>query len=179
MKQCPECQTLVFTATTICPECGHEFDIRRGRPDHDEVPDEDAIILSGDSSSRIQRWAVTKVLYSRHSKPGKPPSMRVTYVCGPKLSVSEWVCFEHGGYARVKAEQWWRARLGKDPIPEDVSSALARVKCNEITNAVSITVDTVGKYPEIKGVRFEDEASTQVEKVEPAPATIDYGDIPR
>ena len=185
MKKCPKFLTLVFTATTVCPSCGHEFEIARGKPDHDAVPDEDAILLSGNPSERIQRWAITKFHFTRHRKPGKPDSLRVTYVCGLTRQVSEWVCFEHTGYARVKAESWWRARLGQEPVPETVSDAQARIKLGELSKPVSITVDTGGQYPEIKGVRFEDldthawkEDAKDYNGSDHQHGDIDYGDIP-
>jgi DNA repair protein RadD len=184
MKKCPECMALVFTATTICPNCGHEWEIARGKPDHDEFPDEDAVLLSGDPSERIQRWAVTRVLYEKHHKLGKPNSLRVTYICGVARQASEWICFEHTGYAKIKAEAWWRARLGKEPVPECIDTALARVQLGEILPAVSITVDTGNKYPDIKGVRFED-AETNAWRADAedfdgskVDANLDYGDIP-
>jgi DNA repair protein RadD len=155
MKKCPECMALVFTATTTCPECGHEFEIERGRPDHDESPDEESDILSG---SRFERWDVSATYCERHTKIGKPDSMKVTYLAqfARQRHVSEWICFEHTGYARRKAEKWWRDRLGKEPVPETVSEALARVELGEILETVAITVDTSGKYAEIKGRRLDD-----------------------
>jgi hypothetical protein len=55
---------------------------------------------------------ITKVGYAWHSKEGKPDSLRVDYYSGLLRVASEWVCFEHTGYARQKAEQWW-VRLTK------------------------------------------------------------------
>ena len=49
----------------------------------------------------IRPHVTNVVLYSRHKKEGKPDSIKVTYYCG-MLSVSEWLCPDHGGYAASK-----------------------------------------------------------------------------
>ena len=154
MKKCPECMSLCYTATTICPACGHEFEVQREASD-DEVPDEDSALLS-QRKTRIERWNVRDTHTTRHVKEGKPDSLRVDYVCGLTRRVSEWICFEHTGYARIKAESWWRARLGQDPVPATVSEAQARIQLGELATVLSITVDTGGKYTEIKGVTIKD-----------------------
>lgn len=68
---------------------------------------------------------VRRITYARHTKAGKPDSLRVTYFDALE-SVSEWVCLEHEGYARNKAERWWLARdpLECTAVPTTVSEAL-------------------------------------------------------
>ena len=75
------------------------------------------------STMRPQWVAVSGVAFSRHEKPGKPPSLRVDYHCG-LVRHSEWICFEHTGFAREKAVAWWRAR-SKAPVPSTITAALA------------------------------------------------------
>jgi len=64
-------------------------------------------VLSGQVNDT--EYEVFDVRYSVHTKrdapPDAPKTMRVEYRIGQFTSVSEWVCFEHGGYARWKAEQ--------------------------------------------------------------------------
>ena len=74
--------------------------------------------------SRPQWLEVSEVSYRRHDKPGKPPSMRVDYSCGLARH-SEWVCFEHTGYARQKAVAWWQQRSAA-PVPRTVSRGAGR-----------------------------------------------------
>ena len=71
------------------------------------------------STMRPQWVAVSGITYSRHEKPGKPPSLRVDYHCG-LVRHSEWICFEHTGYARQKAVAWWRAR-STAPVPNTIT----------------------------------------------------------
>ncbi len=66
-------------------------------------------------------------LYSVHVKQGAdenaPKTMRVDYKVGFYQFKSEWVCFEHSGYARWKAEMWWQAR-SLDPVPATAQEAV-------------------------------------------------------
>tara|TARA_R110002020_G_scaffold72947_3_gene187292 strand:+ start:118 stop:519 length:402 start_codon:yes stop_codon:yes gene_type:complete len=58
------------------------------------------------SSQVVAEWYdVDSVAYARHKKEGKPDSLKVTYYAG-LMSVSEWLCPDHGGYA----ESRYRAR---------------------------------------------------------------------
>ena len=74
----------------------------------------------------------------------------MTYQCG-LTAHSEWVCFEHTGYPRSKAESWWRRRTDA-PIPATVEIAI--VGAPTIAKPTAIQVRPVGKYVEILGVRF-------------------------
>ena len=156
MKKCPTCLMLCFAATTICPECGHTFATALRKPSHDEVPDEHTHLIL--AAGTVQSWTVTATQYTRHKKLGKPDSMKATYTCasgaGWSREISEWICFEHDGYAGLSALRWWMSRKGKGPIPNEVTTALKRTE--ELSVVTSITVDVSGKYPEIKGVQLDE-----------------------
>jgi DNA repair protein RadD len=108
-----------FTRRRGCPDCGHVF------PPPEPKIEAQASTL--DVLSRVGKpeWVeVTQVRYTRHEKPGKPPSLRVEYWCG--LSAHhEWICVEHAGYPRQKAATWWAARAPGTPLPRSVDEALA------------------------------------------------------
>lgn len=154
MKKCPGCMAIVFTATTVCPECGHVWETKSREPGHDLNPDEISTLVSRGKTYEV--WPVTHVEYTPHDKPGKPVSMRVTYFCGKiiKKAISEWVCFSHGGYASEKAERWWLARGGNLPVPANTRDALVRINLEgePIVQPVSLKVDDSGRWPEIKSV---------------------------
>ena len=156
MKKCPECMALVYSATTVCPMCGHEWKDKSSRAiGHDVNPDEISTLISRGGKT-YEVWPVTDVIYTPHDKPGKPMSMRVTYCCGKiiKKAISEWVCLSHGGYAREKAEKWWVDRGGQLPVPENTADALVRIKLHgePIEQPASLKVDVSGRWPEIKSV---------------------------
>lgn len=65
-------------------------------------------------------YNVLRVVYSVHTKRDAPPyapqTMRVRYYYTVNDYVSEWICFEHVGFAREKAVRWWQQRTSA-PIP--------------------------------------------------------------
>lgn len=147
-KDCPACSESVFAGIRQCPYCGHE------------LPPPDPQLLERASkapllSAQIEpEWiAVKAVNYARHTKPGKPDSMKVTYQCGLN-SYAEWVCLSHEGGARRKAEAWWIAR-GPNPIP--ASTDLGLTRASELRKPSRIKILRVGKYPQIIGYDLDNE----------------------
>ena len=111
VKECPECFELIPAGLRICPACHHEFPEKEK---HDAVASEAALLTRQIEPHWLE---VDEVLYSIHEKFGKPPSLQVTYRCGIEI-VREWVCFQHGGYARQKAVMWWLKRVAQTPVPQ-------------------------------------------------------------
>ena len=112
-KVCPDCDSILAAAVRQCPDCGHQF-----------PPPEVKVAATATHARHPVHHAAAvgrgvDVAYSRHEKPGKPPSLRVDYHCG-LVRHSEWICFEHTGYARQKAVAWWRAR-SKAPVPSTIT----------------------------------------------------------
>ena len=96
-KVCPDCETYVPTAVSVCPYCGHQFPPRE--LNHGAKAYSGAMV-----STQVQaEWAdVLSVRYERwKGKEGKPDTLRVTYEVGLNY-VSEWLCPDHGGYAASK-----------------------------------------------------------------------------
>jgi DNA repair protein RadD len=148
VKECPECASLVPLNVMLCPDCGHEW-IRDEKPKHEAVADATTSILS---TGQPQWLAVDAVRYYRHEKPGSPPSLRAEYWCG-MVTHRQWLCFEHQGFARQKAENWWlRAAGNLIAIPATVDEALARV--NELRTPTEIQVRPNGRFFDIVGRRF-------------------------
>lgn len=145
-KECPECATLVAINARVCPTCGHEWPAR-DEPKHEATADAETTIISRGAPTWVD---VDQVRYFRHEKPGSPPSMRVEYQCGFTFH-REWVCLEHTGFARLKAETWWSRAAGTPP-PRTIVSALSRT--NELRSPASIQVRPNGKYFEIVGRRY-------------------------
>ena len=139
-KECPECQSIVSAGFSVCPECGFRFPPRGS--DHDNTPGEEAIL------SEPVTMKVSSVEYRKHYSQAKgTTTMKVTYVGENNLeTVDEWVCFEHEGFARSKAEMWWSQR-NIHPCPRRVDEALAVSDSLKIPD--SITFERSGKYPRI------------------------------
>lgn len=163
MKECPECMLLVAISARECPECGYAFPPPLATK-HDPTPDERLEILRGKAA--IVRWDVQRVDYREHHKKDKPTSLRVDYHCGFHQTVSEWVCFEHEGYARKKAEQWWKANGGALPVPETVDMARVRIDMGALRRVVSVTVDQREEYPKLLGVRHAEAGVVAMAQIE-------------
>ncbi len=162
-KECPECLSVIAAGYAHCPDCGYEFP-KPERANHDAQASTESV-LSGQVSESV--YAVRDVLYSVHVKQGAdesaPKTMRVDYKVGFYQFKSEWVCFEHSGYARWKAEMWWRAR-SFDPVPATAEEAVALANCGALAQTKSITVRSVA------GERFDRIVDHELgEKPEPLP----------
>jgi DNA repair protein RadD len=68
--------------------------------------------------------------------------MRVDYKIGFYQFKSEWVCFEHTGFPRFKAEVWWRAR-SNDPIPVTTQQAVDIANAGGLASTKAIVVRAV------------------------------------
>lgn len=152
VKVCEECGAKVATSVRECTECGAAFpppavtfQAKAGS----------GAILSTDIAPEM--IAVKGCTYNVHQKPGKPSSLRVMYRHGLSAT-SEYVCFNHTGYARQKAEQWW-LRRGNLPVPATTEDAHARAMAGELRLPIAIKVRKVGKWPEICGHEWQEEAA--------------------
>jgi DNA repair protein RadD len=141
-KECPQCRLLLAAGYAVCPDCGYEFP-RSERANHEAEASTESV-LSGQVSQTA--YPVRDVRYSVHVKQGAvedaPRTMRVDYRIGFHQYRSEWVCFEHAGYARWKAEMWWRAR-SLDPVPDTAQRAVDIASAGGLAQTVSITVRSV------------------------------------
>lgn len=158
-KQCPDCEELVAAAVLSCPVCGHEWP--KPAPKITATADTAPIMIGNDP--RDPWTPITDVQYRHHCKdpvlfPDAKPSLRVDYFCG-KQTYSEWVCFEHDGFARQKAVDWWNKMKGADPIPSSVDEAWERASDGETLRPTKIAVrkeTSNGKeYNRIAGHRFD------------------------
>lgn len=126
-KECPNCQLVVPSRKQSC-ECGFKFSVRA--PNHEQQADTVAQIIS-----EPETFQVDSVRYYRHEKEGKTPSLRVDYHLDGEGNleqmISEWVCLEHAGFARRKAEGWWQSRCELE-VPASVEDALL------VTQAIAI-----------------------------------------
>lgn len=141
-KECPECLALIAAGYATCPQCGYVFP-PPDRTKH-EAKASDAGILKGQVTTT--QYRVDDVYYSVHTKRGAsddaPKSMRVDYKVGWQQYKSEWICFEHDGYARQKAVAWWR-RHSPDPVPDTAERAVEIAQGGGLAATRAITVRTV------------------------------------
>ena len=123
-----------------CPLCGYEPIPEFVQPAHGTQAGEVALISDG--------WRdIKEVVYSRHSKQGKPDSMKVMYFEDDVNYVSEYICLEHGGYASSKAKDWAK-KMGHDTGEISVRDALdySWLKPNRIKVSRDGKYDRVDKH---------------------------------
>jgi DNA repair protein RadD len=141
-KECPQCRTVLALGYSQCPECGFEFPPPK-RQTHEATAARFGV-LSGQICDT--EFDVLDISYHVHSKRGanaeSPRSMRVTYRLGLTYCVSEYICFEHPGFARRKAEQWWRQR-SPEPVPATASEAVDIARETGLAEAHRVTVRNI------------------------------------
>lgn len=152
-KECDACGTLNAVSAIACAMCGTPFPARA--PNHEKAADTNVALLSKDivapTGADVYDWA-----WSRHKKAGSPDSVRVTYFAGV-MQHSEWLAFEHDGFAKSKAAEWWRKHGGALPVPRTVEEALNRYR-GELTRPATIYVERQPvpneKFWRVKGRTF-------------------------
>ena len=138
-KECPNCQALIAAGYQTCPQCGHQFPDPK-RQQHEAKASTEGI-LSGQTTREEHRVSETTYhVHYKRSDPSAPLTMRVEYRVGFSRYFREWVCFDHTGYARTKAEAWWRAR-SVEPVPGGTEEAVEMAKAGALAPALSITVE--------------------------------------
>lgn len=145
-KECPDCQAVIAAGFATCPQCGYAFPPPE-RKRH-EAKASEAGILSGQVTTT--KYSVEDVYYNVHTKRGAsdddPKTLRVDYRVGWHQYKSEWICFEHEGYARQKAFVWWRRR-SPDPLPDTAQLAAEIIEGGGLAQTLGITVRAVAGDP--------------------------------
>ncbi|CAH1656971.1 DNA helicase [Hyphomicrobiales bacterium] len=145
VKVCPECFSLVHASARVCADCGNEFEFEE-KPKHKATADSAPIL----STAEPEWLPVTGRRFRYHDKPGGTDSVRVDFDCG--LTVHKmWVCPEHKGFAKQKADRFWAQHGGTMPAPKGVQEWLDRE--GELRMTAEISVRPSGRYFEVVGVR--------------------------
>ena len=152
VKICPSCITYVPASVRHCGECGYEF------PIHFKVTlgaSTAELIRSDKQAQPVEEWfGVDRVTYQRHTKAGRPDSLRVSYFCGLRR-FTEYVCIEHPGSIARKAAQWWDKR--SKPFTDRPTSTLEALdRVESLRTPVRVKVRLSGKFPSILDYHFEE-----------------------
>ncbi|WP_458789202.1 DEAD/DEAH box helicase [Adonisia turfae] len=138
-KECPSCRALIAAGYQTCPECGHEFP-PPNRSKHDPRASDEGILTGQVSRTEHEVSDTTYHIHWKRHDPGAALTMRVEYEVGIGQVFREWVCFDHEGYARQKAESWWRTR-SVEPVPECVEEAVELAKAGALAPTLAITIE--------------------------------------
>lgn len=144
-KLCPECMYLCNASARRCAECDHEFPVNE--QENIKAKPSVAPILS---SAEPEWLTVTGRGFRYHDKPGGTDSVRVDFGCG-FVTHKMWVCPEHKGFAKQKADRFWAQHGGAMPAPKGVQEWIDRG--GELRPTEAISVRPSGRYFEVVGVR--------------------------
>ncbi|QEG02316.1 type I restriction enzyme EcoKI subunit R [Stieleria maiorica] len=164
-KECEKCHALVACGYANCPECGHPFPPPE-RESH-EAQASEAGVLSGEVTDT--EYDVHDVVYRIHRKrdaeEDAPRCLRVDYMIGLDHWQSEFICIEHSGFARRKAETWWRERC-LDPCPENADEALELADAGLLAATEAITVRSIAgeRYDRIIKYRLSEVPNSALEE---------------
>lgn len=152
-KICPNCRESILIAINEC-HCGYIFP-ESEKPQHDMTASTAAIM-----SHEIKpiKHEVTEVKYASHTGPSGIPTMRVSYYDMMGIICSEYICFQHTGYPRKKAEAWFnimknKKRLFPEP-PGSIERAIEWAEWHAFKQPIAIYTKKNGKNTEITGYEF-------------------------
>ena len=149
---CPDCGERNAPAALVCVHCGATIREEEVKPLDAKVSY--AALLSTQTDVAELVWHdITRVDYAIHRKEGKPDSLRVDYFSGLLRTASEWVCFDHHGYAKEKAYQWWARRNPNGIQPNNTFVAFGLSK--QLASPARIATRKNGKYTEVKHYEFD------------------------
>lgn len=151
-KECPNCHSIVPASARFCgAPCFYEFE----RKDPHKSTAYDGAVLSEQEIPKI--YHVEEVDAQRHSKEGKPDSMRLDfYVLERKQPFSHYITLDHGGYAARKSAQYVQAAGGVATCVDDALREFFAWK-----DPCKIWVKKNGKYSNITQFEFPDDSTEQ------------------
>jgi DNA repair protein RadD len=155
VKLCEACGTYNHASVRFCCSCGAEF------PKEIKLaPQASNMELIAGKEPQIEVFAVDSIDYHKHKpRDSKPISLKVSYHCGMR-QFSEWVCFEHEGFALHKAHDWWKIRTNWEEegglIPQTVDEALDQIENIGVPTHIRVWVNN--KHPRIMATDFTDTA---------------------
>jgi len=145
VKICPSCSAYNHLRAVNCVLCGYEFTFEEKLINTAG----NAPLMSFDQPI-IETYDVWNVMfYEHHAKSGKR-SVCVHYFtpCG---SFKEYLCFEHDGYPRHVAHEWWRKHMTTNP-PITVNAALLEIAHSRRPRRVRVW--TNAKYAKVLNHEF-------------------------
>lgn len=147
-KICPSCREPIFIGTMEC-KCGYIFEAEE-KLNHNRAASNAAIMAD---EIKPEKYNIARIIYKKHTGASGTPTLRVQYYDHFGIITSEYVCFEHKGYARKKAEKWAFQRGLVCEYPKDIDEA---VEMSGIFIAPkAIWTKKSGKYMEIVSYDFE------------------------
>lgn len=154
MRECDRCHCIHHARLSVCPGCGFVYPTNE-----DNEARHGATAYSGPvMSDQIKPYIidVTSTYVSKHSKPGKIPSVKMEFIDRMDRSYPIWICLDHKNYAAEKARALVNQFGGKAKSVED---ALKEYKNWRKVEKIEVVPD--GKFIRVRGFVFAKGQSTQ------------------
>lgn len=142
VKDCPDCKSLVPVSVKVCPDCGHKFKFQHGLSAH-------AANIEIMDDGKAHWLPVRSVTYEANNKIGAPNTAKVIYDVGGK-KVAEYICVEHRGFAKHKADHWVCYRGGLPCLT--VVDFMSQIE--KFHKPSEILVQKKGKYYTVNDAKF-------------------------
>jgi DNA repair protein RadD len=149
VKLCEACNTWNHASARVCFHCGSEF--RFAIKIQQEASTEELIKRADNDMPVVEVFKVDTITYESYQKVGKPAMMRVTYYCGMRR-FNEYVCFEHEGFPKHKARQWWKERTSLQ-FPASTAQGISTADMLKVARHLRIWVNK--QYPEIMAHSYD------------------------
>jgi DNA repair protein RadD len=153
VKECPSCGVIFHARIMTCPSCGFKYDTPEATAKHGVEAYSGAVM-----SDQLEPFLVdvTDTWVSKHSKPGKTPSVKFEFYDKMERSYPIWLCLDHQGYAREKALALVRQMGGKATTVEE-----ALKEWPEWKKVERIQAKQEGKFVRVTGFQFKPNQSQQ------------------
>jgi len=157
VRICEICMTYNHAAARFCINCGSEF--IRHVAIQEKASTAELIRKTEDKAPpRFEEFDVSRISYKIHqSRKGTPPSLKVSYYASVYNTFNEWLCFEHLGFASVKARKVWRERTmePEKPVPDTVEEAIDRIKELRAPKRIKVFIrHGPGEHSEVVGYEY-------------------------
>lgn len=170
VKVCPKCQSVCSQGYGKCPDCGFIFEKAEGSKR--EVTHEGQAANKGAVSGQKSQatYDIKEVWFNTHEKKDAPSdaprSMKVQYFKGmddTKPCAIQFVCFEHNGFARQKADAWWKIHCIDTSLicPVNTDEAVHLAKSGALRKCKQIEVEETAGKPFAEFLRYEFEEIEQ------------------
>lgn len=151
VKECPQCRAIVPARVTTCI-CGFEFPVVAP---HGTEAYSGAVLSTQAQTALVE---IAGVWYSRHKKPGKPDSVKVTFFTDLDKEYYLWLGLDHGGYYADKSFATVKRFGGKATTTND-----ALKECDYWRKPIAIQVRPRGRFFDVTGVIFGNAVASKQE----------------
>ena len=143
VKECPSCGVIFHARIMTCPSCGFKYDIPEATAKHGVEAYSGAVM-----SDQVEPFLVDvkDVWVSKHAKPGKTTSVKLSFYDSMEKEYPMWIFLDHKGYAQEKALALVKQLGGKATTVEEALKEWPQWKKMD-----KIQVRMEGKWPRIIG----------------------------